>query len=179
MSDVTLPDWLWLLGRARGLSIVVRLLVPLSALAAIGCTRAAAGEVVLALSACIVAFALVSTADADSPGGALVVALVVVQWVVLVDDVTTPWSLGAATSLGVFHVATAASSVAPAGARWSKPMARRWSRRTAVVVLASAGTWLLVAAVAGADLAGNGVVVAAALLAAAGVAWWSRSGRLR
>ena len=148
MNDVLLPDSLWLLSRARGAGVVLRALMLMSP------------AVVLP----------------DSHLGLLVVLLIGMEWLATVHDRATPWSVGAAVSLAVFHASMAAASVAPPAATWTRAMRRRWMRRSAALMVASAGTWAVVAAISGHHVASSSVLVAASLAAIASAGLWAREG---
>ncbi len=138
----------------------------------------AAGHTVPVVDAVIFGLALVCMVLPDSHVGLLVVLVVGVEWLVTVDDRATPWSVGAAASLAVFHASMAAASVAPPTATWTRAMCRRWMRRSLAVMVASVGTWAVVAAIHGHHPASSGVLVAASLAAIAIAGLWARDGTL-
>jgi hypothetical protein len=176
MTEVLVPDSRWMRTRARGATVVLRVLVLTSAVVAVVCTWLAAGHTVPFINVVIFGFALVCVVLPDSHAGLLVILLVGVEWLATVDDRTTPWSVGAAAALAVFHASMAAATVAPPAAKWTRAMCRRWMRNSAVVVVASAGTWAVVAVSHGHQLAGSAVLVAAALIALASAGLWGREG---
>jgi hypothetical protein len=178
MNDARFPDSWWLLSRVRGVGVVLRLLIPTSAMVAVGCTWLAAGHTVLVVDVVIVALALVCVVLPDSHVGLLVVLVVGVDWLATVHDRATPWSIGAAVSLAVFHASMAAASVAPPAARWTRAMCRRWMRRSLAVMAASVGTWAVVAAIHGRHLGRSALLVAASLAAIAIAGLWARDGTL-
>ena len=112
----------------------------------------------------------------DSHAGLAGVLLVGVNWVVAVDDVTTPWAIGVAASTAVFHTSMSASSVSPASARWTAAMRRRWGRRALALTASTAPCWMVVAVVAEVELDGSAVLLAAALAAIAGGGLWAVRG---
>ena len=176
MSDVLFPDSWWLLSRARGASVVLRVLVLMSALVAVGFTWLAAGHTVPFVDVVIFGLALVCVVLPDSHVGLLVVLLVGIEWLATVHDRATPWSVGAAVSLAVFHTSMAAATVAPSAATWTRAMCRRWMSRSVVVMVASAATWAVVALTRGHHVAGSAVLVAAPLVALASAGLWAREG---
>ncbi len=176
MNDVLLPDSWWLLSRARGAGVVLRALMLMSPAVAVGCTWLAAGHTVPVINVMIFGLALVCVVLPDSHFGLLVALLIGIEWLATVHDRTTPLSVGAAVSLAVFHASMAAASVAPPAATWTGAMRRRWMRRSAVLMVASAGTWAVVAAIRGHHVAGSAVLVAASLIAIASAGLWAREG---
>lgn len=178
MSDTRLPDSLWLLSRARGVGAVLRVLMLTSTVVAVGCTWLAAGHTVLVVDAVIVGLALACVVLPDSHVGLLVVLVVGLEWLATVHDRTTPWSVGAAVSLLVFHASMAAASVAPPAATWTRAMCRRWSRRSLAVMPASVVTWAVVAAIHGHHVVDGALLVAGSLIAMAIAGLWARDGTL-
>ncbi|MDO8391910.1 MAG: hypothetical protein Q7V57_15650 [Actinomycetota bacterium] len=173
MSDQFWPES-WRLGtRARGVGLLLRLLVVLAPAAALGCTRLAADSI-LAIEVVVIAAAALVAIAPDSHVGLVVVALVGANWWASVGDLATPWSIGVAASLAVFHASAAAASVVPPSAVWTRAMCRRWLQRCSVVVCGSAATWGVVAAVHDQRVAGAQLLVAAALVVAASGALWMR-----
>ena len=145
---------------------------------AVACTSLAAGHTVPAVNAVILALAFGCVVHPDSHVGLLVVLVVAIQWLATVHDRTTPWSVGAAAALAVFHASMAAASVAPPAATWTRAMCRRWMRRSLAVMVASVGTWAVVAAIHGHHVASSAVLVAASLVAIAIAGLWARDGTL-
>lgn len=178
MNDVLFPESWRLLARGRGAALVLRLLVVVGPTAAVGCTWLAAGRTVALLDVAIIGLAGACAVLPDSHLGLPVVVLVGVDWLATVDNQTTPWALGSAVSLAVFHAAMAASSVAPPAARWTGAMCRRWLRRTVAVMVGSAATWAFLAAVHRVEVAGSGVWFAVSLMLLAIAALWARDGTL-
>ena len=178
MNDARLPDSWWLLSRVRGVGLVLRVLMLTSTVVAVGCTWLAAGRTVPVVNVVILGLALVCVVLPDSHFGFLVVLVVGIDWLATVHDRTTPWSVGAAVSLAVFHASMAAASVAPPAAKWTRTMCRRWMRRSLAVMVASVGTWAVVAAIHGRHVAGSAALVAAALAAIAIAGLWARDGTL-
>jgi hypothetical protein len=175
VKEQGVPDSLWLLGQARGTAIVLRLAIALGGAVVIAATWAAAGNgTVPWLAAATVALLVVCVVNPDGAGGTGFVVAAGVHWVFAVDDVTTAWAMVAAAGLAITHIAAAAAGVAPAGARWTPAMRRRWGRRAAIVVPSGVVTWILVAAADGREIGGNGPLVGVALLALAGAVLWAR-----
>ena len=177
MNDAPSPDR-WPLSRVRGVGLMLRVLIPTSTVVAVGCTWLAAGHTVLVVNVVIFGLALACAVAPDSHVGLLVVLVVSVEWLVTVHDQATPWSVGAAASLAVFHASMAAASVAPPLATWTRGMCRRWIRRSLAVMTASVGTWAVVTAVHRRHEASSAVLVAASLVAIAIAGLWARDGTL-
>ena len=178
MNDARSPDSWWLLSRVRGVGLVLRVLILTSAVVAVACTWLAAGHTVLVVDAVILGLALACVVLPDSHVGLLVVLVMGIEWLVTVHDRTTPWSIGAAVSIAVFHASMAAASVAPPAATWTRAMCRRWMRRSLAVMVASVGTWAVVAAIHGHHMASSAVLVTASLVAIAIAGLWVRDGSL-
>ncbi len=160
------------LGRGDGVNVVVRALVVGVPPLAVAATWAAAGRGRPVVVVAAAALGALCARRSDRHVGLVVVALVGVNWVATVDDHTTPWSVVVACLLGVFHAAAAAFGVAPPAATWTRAMGRRWLRRTAVLMAASGGTWLVVATLDGRAGRGRALVLVAALaLLTAGALW--------
>ena len=175
MNDARSPDG-WLSSPVRGVGLVLRVLILTSTVVAVGCTWLAAGHTVLVVDVVIFGLALACAVAPDSHVGLLVVLVVGVEWLVTVHDRATPWSVGAAVSLAVFHASMAAASVAPPAATWTRAMCRRWIRRSLAVMVASVGTWVVVAASRGHHVAGSAVLIAASLVTIATAGLWARDG---
>jgi hypothetical protein len=173
MSVQAFQDSWWLFTRARGVGIMLRMLVLVSPLAALMCTRMAGGSAVV-VELCVVVLTGWCVVVPDSHVGLLVVLLVGVGWLFSVDDASSPWALAAALALLVFHTSLAAASVAAPGAVWSSSMRRRWLRRAGVLAVTCGATWLLVAAVNLSEVAGSSALVVAAFVVLALAGLWAR-----
>ena len=178
MNDIPFPDSWRLLSRARGMGVMLRVLMLMSPAAAVGCTWLAAGRTIPAINVVILGLAVVCVVLPDSHVGLFVVLFVGIEWLATVHNQTTPWAVGSAASLAVFHASMAAASAAPPAATWTRAMCRRWSRRSFAVMVASVGTWAVVAAIHGYHVASNAVLVAASLAAIAIAGLWLRDGTL-
>lgn len=157
-------------------ALVLRSLVVVSPLSAVGVTWLAAGRARPEVAVLVALLAMASAARPNGHLGLLVVAAVTVQWIAMVDDHATPWSVGCASALMVFHASLAAATVAPPTAAWTPAMARRWCRRAAVLALAGSVTWVLVAIAKSLRPAGTTAVLVAALLVLSVGAVWASSG---
>lgn len=160
-------------------AILLRSLVVLSPLTAVGITWLAAGRVVPVVAVVVALLACACAARPASHLGVLVVAAVVAEWLAIVDDRTSPWSIGVAVGLTGFHAALAAATVAPPTAPWTMAMRRRWSRRVAALVVATGATWLLVVLADSVRPAASTALLVAALSVIAAGALWARNGDFR
>jgi len=176
MNERGLEESLWLLSRARRDGLLLRVLILVSPITALGFTRLAAGQTPPVIAVPVIALALLCVLLPDSHLGLLVVLLVATGWLATVHDPATPWSIGIAVSLTTFHASLAAATVAPPSARWTPAMRRRWSRRSLAVVVASAGTWVVVAAIDRYEIPSSDVLLAATLLTLAIAGMWAREG---
>lgn len=159
-------------------AVVIRLLIVISPVTAVGITWVAAHTTHPPIA---VGVLLISTACAVSPSshfGILVVAAVAIQWAAIVHDHTTPWSIVAAAALTVFHASHAAATVAPASTAWTSAMRRRWTRRGLALIMAGAAMWLLATVADAIPLAPNALLLTAALVVLAIGAFWAGSGNV-
>lgn len=154
-------------------AVVVRSLIVLSPLAAIGATWLAAHRTVPALAAPVILLSIACAARPASHLGLLVVAGIAIQWIAIVDDHTTPWSIAAAAALAVFHATHAAATVAPPTTAWTPAMRIRWSRRTAILIVASAFTWVGVKLLNSHAPAASTALLTTALLTLAATGLWA------
>lgn len=157
-------------------AIVLRLLIVLSPLTAVGVTWLAANRALPPVAAVVLLISIVCAVSPSSHFGILVVATVAIQWVAIVPDRATPWSIVAAAALTVFHASHAAATVAPATTAWTSAMRHRWMRRTLALIVASAAMWLVVAAADATELASNTLLLTASLVVLAAGALWAGSG---
>lgn len=179
MSEQAFQDSAWLLTRARGVGLALRVLVLVAPLVALLSARLASGRVLLVLDACVIVLTLYCVVVPDSHVGLVVAVLVGVRWLASVDDTTSPWALGAALALLVFHASLAAASIAAPAARWSSAMRRRWLRRTGLVALLCAATWSATAAIGRYQVAASSALVLSALVVLALTGLWARNVTLR
>jgi hypothetical protein len=156
--------------------VPIRAAVVVSVALAIGCTRAAGDGSIAAIDVGLVGLGLVCAILPDTHVALVVVGAIGVNWVAMVDNPATPWAIGVAVAIAMFHAATAAASVAPLGASWTGAMARRWSRRCAVVAAVSLPVWAATALLDRADVGRSPALVAAALLSVAALGLWIRHG---
>jgi len=139
-------------------------LAVVAATAASTVTALAAGrqtDVVLVL---VVGLGVASAVRPDSHTAAVVMAIVVWQWLASIDDAMTPWVIALAALLFVFHAAVALMAVAPVSAEIEWSVLVRWVRRGVVVVGATAAMWALVAVMNERRAAGNVALTVVGLL---------------
>jgi len=159
-------------------AVLLRGLALMSPLVTLACTWLAADRSFLALDIAVFALAIVCAVVPDSHAASVLVIIAGINWWETVDDWISPWLLAAALALAVFHASTAAATVAPTAARWTRAMSTRWLRRTAVVGAATGVAWACVAAIGDHRLGGNSLLLAAALVALAVGALWAWTGSI-
>lgn len=160
-------------------AVVLRSLIVLSPVAAVGITWLAADRTLPAVAVLVVVLSAACAARPDSHFGVLVVAAITVEWLTIVHNRTTPWSIGAAAALAVFHGAHAAATVAPATTAWTPAMRRRWSCRVAALISASAAMWIVVVLANARHVVGGTILLTSSLLVVAAGAFWLRNGNSR
>ncbi len=151
--------------------LFVRGLIFVTALVALGFARVA-GEPFYAIEIAVLALAVLCAFHPDSHVGLLVVLGVGVNWVAGVDAAASPWAIGVAVSLAMFHASVSAASIAPLGAAWTPALGRRWSARVAVIALLAGPTWLIVHVLEQRSFAPNSAVFIGALVALTLTALW-------
>lgn len=112
-----------------------------------------------------VGLAIVATVEAGSHTAAVVIGLVVLQWMSATDDVTTVRSLPVALCLLVFHCLLASMAVTPHSATVHPDVLRRWLQRTGAVAIGTGVVWLLVGALERRDAPADPQLTALALVA--------------
>lgn len=116
----------------------------------------------------VVVLAAITTVQPSSQTGLLVIAAVFWQWVVMVDDETTAWTIGVAISLLVFHTTIALMAVTPHTATVARSVVLLWLRRIMIVAVGTIGVWLLAAAFEGWRSTGSTALTVTALVALTG-----------
>ncbi len=164
---------------ARPFQLLLRATTVAGAVLAIGCTRLAADEPLVELEVAVLVLSLLCAAMPDSHVGLLVVIAIGATWLAVVDDPTTPWAVGAAVGVALFHTSLAAASVAPLAARWGRAMRHRWGRRLLVQVAVAVPVWVQVALVGRIDIPASSIVMTGALLVLAIAGLWAAQGGLR
>lgn len=155
--------------------LVLRAIALVTPVLAVVATAVAAGHVTQFVVLAVVAGAVLCVRSPDSHLGLVMVVGLAVHWIAETPRATSGWALVVAVALALFHVSLAALSVAPPDAAWTGAMARRWARRTAVVVAATAAMWLLTAALDGALDGSGAVALVLALVALTGATVWARA----
>jgi hypothetical protein len=178
MSELRVSEPWVLLSRARGVGLLLRILIGVSSLAGLACTLLAADESVPVVKYIIIALSLGCVVYPDGHLGLAVVVLIGIEWWVTVDDPTTPWSIAVAASLAVFHTSMAAAGVVAPSAAWTRPMCRRWLRRCSTLALAGPAVWALAVAFDDRNSASSQVLLAASVMALVLAGVWARSGTL-
>ncbi len=113
-----------------------------------------------------VVLAAAAAIQGGSHTAAVVLALVILQWMYAVDDVTTPRSLVLALCLLAFHSLLALMAVTPHSTTVHPGVLRRWAQRVMSVAAATTIVWVLVRVFEQRDAAANSQLTLLALLAA-------------
>jgi hypothetical protein len=95
------------------------------------------------------------------------ITIVLIQWLSVVDDVTSISAPIVAACLFAFHCAIALMAVTPHGATVDVAIVRSWFRRAALVLTATTATWLLVVGLDQRAAEGNVVLAVAAVIVVA------------
>ncbi len=149
------------------------LVVVLAPIAFLGCASLAGGRITLwLLVAAPLLVLLVPHPDSVLPFGFW--ALLGVVWVVEVPGPFTWWSVPAAVSALLAHVAFSRLAGSPTTVRWPRATRVRQSRRVGVVAAATVLVAALAQLVLRLEPGGQVVVVVAAMLAVAGWLWIGR-----
>jgi hypothetical protein len=82
-----------------------------------------------------------ATARPDAPVALLTIVVVVWQWLVTTDDTLSPFAIGVASGLVVFHTLIALLDSTPPGATIERAVLLRWARRVVFSIVATAGVW--------------------------------------
>jgi len=112
----------------------------------------------------VVALAVAAVVRPDSHTALLVEALVVWQWLVGTDDVTTPVVVVVAAGLFVFHTLIALMAVTPSSAVVDRELVSRWLRRCGYVLIGTGTMWLVVVVMVDRRAPGNAWLSSLALL---------------
>lgn len=146
------------------------MLLSLAIVSALGASTISAvveGQQTIGMLVLVIAVAFATVLRPDSHFGLATEVLILWQWLISADDVTTPWSIGIAWCLFTFHCCVAMMAVTPITAVVARPILAVWARRGVVVAVVTIAMWLLVSALDQRDAVGRGVLTAAALLALA------------
>lgn len=111
--------------------------------------------------------ALAATLKPDSHVGLGLVTVIVVYWLAIVRDVTTPWSIAAATGLLIAHSTITLMAMCPANGVHDRVTMRRWVQRCGATTLGTVALWFLVVLFDHRRPAGNAVLTLTALVAIA------------
>ncbi len=112
----------------------------------------------------IICLAAVSAVQPGWNTGATVIALVVIEWMATVDDVTDGRAVIVASGLFVFHTVLALLAVTPHRAAVDTQVLRAWLLRSAFVVAATGAVWVLVRVLDRRDAVGDARLTMAALV---------------
>lgn len=167
------PLWtrLSLLQRASGVGLLLRVVIIVCPLLAVGCIRASGGEL-LPVEVIVVVLSLWCVVFPDGHAGLAVVGLLAWEWVAQVPHPTFGASVALASTLALLHSALAACTVAPPSARWSRPMLRRWATRTAALIVAGVATAVVVRLVGHFDIGASAALLGATLAVVGAATIW-------
>jgi hypothetical protein len=112
------------------------------------------------------ALAVLSAIRPDAHTALVLVAVVVWQWVVVVDDPTGPAVVAVALTLLVFHSTIALLAPSPVTAHLDPGILRCWLRRTGLVAGATVAVWGLVLLMDQRRASGSAVVTLAGFVTA-------------
>ncbi|HLR84472.1 MAG TPA: hypothetical protein VK059_05950 [Nocardioidaceae bacterium] len=113
--------------------------------------------------------------DGHSASGAI--ALLLVYWLMVVDDGLSVLTPVVAACIVVVHTASSIESITPPGSRLDRATYRRWAARTLLVIGVGCALWLVaVGADRAQDFAGVLIVLLFGLVAGAGI--WALRVRL-
>lgn len=115
----------------------------------------------------VATLAAIAAVQAGSHTALGVVAVIVLQWLGAVDDVSTPRSLAVALCLFVFHGVLALMAVTPHSATVDPAILRLWLQRSGSVAAGTVATWLVVLVFAQRDATGNAALTLGAVVALA------------
>jgi hypothetical protein len=111
--------------------------------------------------------AAIACARPASHWASAAITIVLIQWLSVVDDVTSVSAPIVAACLFAFHCAIALMAVTPHGATVDVAIVRSWFRRAALVLTATTATWLLVVGLDQRAAEGNVVLAVAAVIVVA------------
>ena len=125
----------------------------------------------------VAVLAVVAAIQPDEHTALIVVAIVVMHWLAVGGGVDSAWSMAIAGALFVFHTVIALMAVTPHTAVVHSAILRRWLVRSAVMIPATVGVWILVGVFERREAPGNAALsaLAFAILAVAVVALRVRS----
>ncbi|UYM06451.1 hypothetical protein [Solicola gregarius] len=132
-----------------------------------------AGSWTIALVA--LACAVGAAVQPDGPAAGVAIALLLVNWLMVVDDELSLLTPVGAVLVLVLHTAASLESVTPAGIHLAPSTYRRWAIRWAIVAAAAIGTWLAALAAANIDHTSNIVLVLGIGLLVGGGVWLMRA----
>jgi hypothetical protein len=165
MNSIHLQQWLdrlVLVSAQRWMFVAIAV----SSVVAASTTTAVVGggqaPIVLAL---LVGLAITAVIRPDSHTALFVEAIVVWQWLAVVDDATSPGAAVLALCLFVFHAVIALMAVTPSPAVVDHRIVRRWVLRGVGVGAATLAMWLVVVVMAQRDGPGSVTSATVALLA--------------
>jgi len=126
----------WVLGAAAVASVVAASLL-------VGAGGASGRELAIATVVSAV-LATIAVGGSGTHVGSLVLAIVALEWLVFVDDETSPRAIGVAVCLYVFHSLLALMAATPHTSVIDARVLRRWAVRSVFVIATTVAVWALV-----------------------------------
>lgn len=90
--------------------------------------------------------AAIAVSGSGTHAGSVLIALVALEWVVFVDDETSPRVIGVACCIYVFHSLLALMAATPHTTVIDRRVLHGWAVRSVIVVAATVAVWALVVA---------------------------------
>lgn len=151
--------------RPSGQQVVLRALIFLAPFVALLVSGVISGGVGFWTVATTAALAGAAAVLPDTHLPAVLLIVVASHWCVVVDDVSTPWTLLAVGCMLAIHVPAALVSTTPASATFSSATLSRWGARTLGVAIATTLAWLLARVVRGDAVPANLLLFVIAVVA--------------
>lgn len=165
MTPSRFQDWVDLVAAASGQRWALGVGAVVAAVLASAFASIGDGRVVPAVIVIVVLLATISAVQPGSQTGTLVIGVVLWQWLAMVDDITTAWSIGVALALLSFHSATALMAVTPHTAAVDRRVLLLWLRRCVIVAAATVAIWSLAHVLESREGGGSVILTLLALVA--------------
>jgi hypothetical protein len=130
----------------------------------------------IASVAIVAVLAVLALIKPDSYLPLVVLVVVVIQWWLTVDEISTWLCVPVAWCLITFHLLVSLAATTPPGTVLDEAILARWSARASVALLAAVGVWVLALIFDGSSALGVTVVLTSLLaIAVAGIVVWLNS----
>lgn len=110
----------------------------------------------------VAALAMVVAVEPDEHLATIVMVVVVLHWLALGEEVTSPWAMPVAVALLTFHTVVALLAVTPHTSVVERTVLLRWLTRSLAAGAATVATWLAVVVFERRSLPGNTALSVAA-----------------